>query len=269
MNPTADPILASLRAAIVARPDDLAVRLVCADYLEEISEDVSLMEFIRAGIKFNAHPCSTYIETGDYDTRDGVSDEWRQGFDLFDAVMKLLWKRSTTRNLANWQEWCWAEARDEEGTPCPVSGEGGMTVTPHGSPRLHGEAASCTIPTDAGQVRQFFRNGFVEFVKCPESAWLASGAEIVRQHPITKVVLTDKEPAQDGSATPWDWWYSEGVSAESARIAWIAGEKDLIDKLIPSSFKTREAALAALSDVAITWARRLAGLPEWTREKMS
>lgn len=263
MNPTADSTLASLRAAIVARPDDLAVRLVCADYLEEINEDASLMEFIRTGIQFNAHPCSTYIETGDYDAQNGVSDEWQRGFDLFDAVMKLLWKRSTTRDLANWQEWCWAEARDEEGTPCPASGEGGMTVTPHGSPRLHGEAASCTIPTDAGQVRQFFRNGFVEFVKCPESAWLASGAEIVRQHPITKVVLTDKEPdrqSPDNDLYQWSVYATETAFS----LNWLQGEGDL-EKIGAMWHHGREAALTALSDVAIAWARRLAGLPEWKR----
>lgn len=174
-----------LMAAILAAPDDDLPRLVFADWLEENGE-VDRAEFIRVQCEIEKHKpeAVNYVRNGRYKREDAVRLDWRL-VALHDREMQLLWAKHHEYDSANWELWCHAEAREEDGTPCCVNGRGGMSVTPHGSIGLGEGSNSCVVPfsfTEAGppydshgrQVVQYFRRGFVSEIRCTFDGWFGS-----------------------------------------------------------------------------------------------
>lgn len=171
-----------LMAATLAAPDDDIPRLVFADWLEENGE-ADRAEFIRVQCEIEKHKPETvnYVRNGRYKREDAVRLDWRL-VALHDREMQLLWAKHHEYDSANWELWCHAEAREEDGTPCCANGRGGMSVTPHGSIGLGEGSNSCVVPfsfTEAGppydshgrQVVQYFRRGFVSEIRCTFDGW--------------------------------------------------------------------------------------------------
>ena len=171
-----------LMAAILAAPDDDLPRLVFADWLEENGE-ADHAEFIRVQCEIETHKpeAVNYVRNGRYKREDAVRLDWRL-VALHDREMQLLWAKHHKYDSANWELWCHAEAREEDGTPCCANGRGGMSVTPHGSIGLGEGSNSCVVPfsfTEAGppydshgrQVVQYFRRGFVSEIRCTFAGW--------------------------------------------------------------------------------------------------
>lgn len=136
-----------------------------------------------------------------------------------------------------------------------------------------------------------FRRGFVSEVRCTLADWCGAcercggapgtcsedchvsgagttpgiGPEVVRRHPVERVVLTDRDPWGDGRQT-FSWWIEDARADESERqrrsnlpesvYSWL----NCFDN--PSStagmskrYPTREAADAALFAALIAWAK--------------
>jgi len=51
--------------------------------------------------------------------------------------------------------------------------------------------------------RFVWHRGFVAYVKCPLAAWQTHGPALVRAHPVTRVELSDREPANEYGG--WTW----------------------------------------------------------------
>lgn len=122
-----------------------------------------------------------------------------------------------------------------------------------------------------------FRRGFVYHIELPCAAFLQHAEAIFRQHPVTSVRLTDRTPYQYPVSGDWSWAFiaSDDMSraSTSASLPNSFREGVLLHPLrydpngsqLPRSrgltFSTREDAERVLSDVAVAYARRLAGLP--------
>lgn len=99
---------------------------------------------------------------------------------------------------------------------------------------------------------------------------------VCEQWPVTWVVLTDCQPMRDGNpVAPHGWWFQVNDRHNEhviERAIWdllkswhnYGGPPNLL-----KWYKTKDRALAALSNAAVNYGRRLAGLPElsFVREK--
>ena len=135
------------------------------------------------------------------------------------------------------------------------------------------------VPGGIGEsVSLVFDRGFVDEVRLPAAAFTEDFArELFARHPVTRVVLTDREPQQwlpeirglpPGCANRWFWnvrgpdpsvpgyphYVPRGVqwSAVWLRAKWYCDTP---------TYDTADAANAALSDACVAWGRSLAGLP--------
>lgn len=255
-------------ADIAANPEDLARRLIFADWLEDNGEP-EWAEFIRVQIELDKLPYAKDVRETDFRFHeDGVSLQWRHAFLLHDAEMRLLWKHHPTLDCAFWETWCYAEARRDDGTPCTLTDRGYSTVTPHGSAGLGGNSCGCTIEVDSGRILQKWRNGFIEEVHAPLTVLEEHLPRIVQEHPLLVVRATDREPQEDREAF---CWYREGsyVARETAMIpeeVWLRLEND-DDNDIPArcrfcAYRTSERAQAALSKALLKLARGKVVSPE-------
>lgn len=257
---TGDVILSD----IIASPGDDGLRLIFADWLEDAG-DPDRAAFIRVQVELQRFSHAENVRTGEYDARDGVDAAWAEAFRLHDEEMRLLWGRHPSGS-ANWGAWCWAESRGEDGEPCPASGRGGMTVTPHGSPGLRGESTGVTIPTDAGDIGQVFRRGLVARVRCPLAAWLLHGPALAASQPLTRVELSDRRPAQGGAGGRWVWFHEDvqaGLGAArdmtirlpGAILGLLGGfDNGGISPHRVRFYNSRDEADDALSDALLAWA---------------
>lgn len=113
-----------------------------------------------------------------------------------------------------------------------------------------------------------FRRGFADEIACTAQQWLAHGPAIVRQQPITRVVLADKKPyfaTFVAGKTAWIWMST--VKWDGRRTN---GPDELPGPLWPlymatypgnkGHHDTEADANDAASIVALLWARREAGL---------
>lgn len=139
----------------------------------------------------------------------------------------------------------------------------------------HATAGGCVVVCD--RMELVFRRGLVGEVRLPAAAFTERFArELFSRHPVVKVVLTDREPAEDHRGQDpvrmleylwrfrshrWDRRSAVGPSA------W-----DVPPPLWPFAFShrvysatrryaTRDAAASALSAWCVAWGRSLAGLP--------
>ena len=233
-----------LLAEIAAKPEDDTIRLAFADWLEENGDD-RRAAFIRGMIDLEkCHPscgvgnvCRGTAVLPPKVTCAGVRDRVTE---LFDS------------NLCRW--------------------ESGVVI-PDCAYRLPWRGTGDTAP-----VMAIFRRGFVDEVRLNAAAFTEDFArELFARHPVTRVVLTDREPQQwlpeirglpPGCANRWFWsvrgpdssvpgyphYVPRGVqwSAVWLRAKWYCDTP---------TYDTADAANAALSDACVAWGRSLAGLP--------
>lgn len=101
-----------------------------------------------------------------------------------------------------------------------------------------------------------WERGFLQRARCPLESWLKHGAGAVSSHPVRRVAVMNREPAE---GRDWFGWYMDG--SDAAEIDCLPDEVwhalDL-PRLSPGSlFKyadTREAAISALSDALLLYA---------------
>lgn len=255
MTPSQAAERAGLVADVIAHPGDDAPRLIFADWLED-QGDGARAEFVRVQCElcrldaaghtpdpWHAHPRKDCPEQF---TPDGCAGCSRMIFlrrrerDLFavaaDAAMFAggpLWD--------GWQ-------------PRPISG--------HSPNTLHfGEPLS-----DPPAFLFTFRRGFVEEIACTLEDWKGYGPAIVRAHPLSRVELSDREPA--GIDGAYGWW---DESKERH-----AGERDelpgLLWSLLEGGFQDQDdagwkwyasfaAAISAASAALLLWAETVPPAP--------
>lgn len=105
--------------------------------------------------------------------------------------------------------------------------------------------------------------GFVNYVYCPCTDWLAHGPDLVRQQPIQQVRLSDKKPhiirGEDGDVFI-GWWtgenYVEDYALPVCLFGWLSFELPLISSALNvAPYPTEAAAFNALSVACLAWAR--------------
>lgn len=171
----------------------------------------------------------------------------------------------------------WAYLIRQWGQPtvCPVGASADVCFYPGPAAGTH-----YTVKLAEGRVgvQYVVRRGFVDEIRCPAAAFTEDFArELFARHPVTRVVLTDREPQQwlpeirglpPGCANRWFWsvrgpdssvpgyphYVPRGVqwSAVWLRAKWYCDTP---------TYDTADAANAALSDACVAWGRSLAGLP--------
>lgn len=115
--------------------------------------------------------------------------------------------------------------------------------------------------------RHTFHRGFIESVECSQKLWLKRAGEIMRRHPVTRVHLTNREPAAwvgEDEGLVWSWDKHGDFGDYSGYI-----DPKLFDLLraepLPGNagqrrYDTAHLALADLGQAAITYGRRKARL---------
>lgn len=99
--------------------------------------------------------------------------------------------------------------------------------------------------------RLVIRRGFVESLTCCCNEWLAHGEAIVAAHPVRRLTLTDKEPALMGDPPRWGFALVDGYAGDDPHT--LPRSPIECGSLIHCT--TREAAVDALSDTWLLWAR--------------
>lgn len=171
----------------------------------------------------------------------------------------------------------WAYLIRQWGQPtvCPVGASADVCFYPGPAAGTH---YTVQLATGSRGVQYVVRRGFVDEVRLPAAAFTEDFArELFARHPVTRVVLTDREPQQwlpeirglpPGCANRWFWnvrgpdssvpgyphYVPRGVqwSAVWLRAKWYCDTP---------TYDTADAANAALSDACVAWGRSLAGLP--------
>lgn len=234
------PTERGLLDAIIAHPGDDTPRLIYADWLEDEGRG-DRAEFIRCMIRY-PHAAPPERE------------------ELF---RRARW--AAAKNLAAWLE----PLRPSRGWSDRFSDNWLVIDAAHG----HSTGLSAR-----------FSRGFVREVRCPLQMWLDHGKEIVRRHPVERVEVTDREPRQvisRNAVLSWRWVRSAlsdsvnahciyepvfkrlppGMPAMEAR-GWR--KPDTIRHPLRSEqdfhafryYRTREAALDALSAACLKWAKK-------------
>lgn len=189
----------SLLQAVLDAPDDDAVRLVYADWLEEYGDsrdDATIITAIRHGLE---NPVVPYSCEGDGDVGLFCGDDY--GY-------------CQTCDLARLR-----------GLPYEFLGRGSKYV---------------------------IRRGFVEELRAPLYLLLEFGPEILRRHPVTKMMATDKEPDQ---CSNWYFYPSPRHPKHTIPI-------ELWDVHVPPghshgrSHYSKESAISWLSSAILTYCRK-------------
>ena len=254
-----------LLRAILCDPGDDTARLAFADYLEENGE-ADRAELVRVQVELSAPPKPR-------------AEVEREAVANFTARMSRLERGDPNlRNLvAIPKHRAWAEhlravegriTRSRQlcvrvGLDSPMEG---WEVWP--TPFLPAQErmwAGCRGPATA------HRRGFVDEVRLPAAAFTEGFARgLFSRHPVTRVVLTDREPWRNYGHAAFSW-SGRGTPGDSppqnCRVpeSWL----DILDDDPEAEFKsitwvgftTPESAAAALSRTAVAWGRELAGLP--------
>ena len=109
------------------------------------------------------------------------------------------------------------------------------------------------------------RGGRPDNLNCPvcngTGRTVGIGPQIVRRHPVTKLVLTDRRPDRSSWSTPsssgevFDW-YRAGSALDTSDPSVLPNDFFLsCEMLLERTHKTEEDAFAALSIAAIDWAK--------------
>jgi len=105
-----------------------------------------------------------------------------------------------------------------------------------------------------------YRRGFVAEIRLPLAAYLEHARDLFAAHPVTAVVLTDREPVQRVTGR-WSWEWDRDAAEP---IGWnrvlygLAMESDPYGVM---AWPTPEDARRVLSGYLVNCGRKLAGLP--------
>ena len=270
-----------LLRAVLCNPGDDTARLAYADWREE-NGDLRRAGFVREQVRLallRGERTDLFNDDTDWSKCEAVSANWCSN--CGDCCCKHAWPDFGPRN----------------DPACPLH----APDSPHARwDELAGEIESLreaeaelfdadTLPGCGGQLREWYfecypdghtpdrpfsfllNKGFVDEVRLPADAFTEDFArELFGRHPVTRVVLTDREPWQNYYGTAFSWSCDDdpgGGSPQSCRVpeSWL----DILDDDPDAEFKsltwvgftTPESASAAMLRTAVAWGRSLAGLP--------
>lgn len=109
---------------------------------------------------------------------------------------------------------------------------------------------------DFGKVACVWQRGFIRDVACTMAQWLEHGPAICSEHPVERVVITDKEPLQIAGLgiLEFEWVFF----AELEYHTYVLPNQLSQDQLFRVPFKSVSEAHAWLSAPCIAWAREQA-----------
>jgi uncharacterized protein (TIGR02996 family) len=308
--------LALLRT-ICEQPDCDVPRLVYADWSEEHGQP-ERAEFIRLQIEIQKDPHCEAVRNDRWNWETHLPIAWKNAILLHKREMKLLWKMFD-ENSHNWERWCWSEHISEDGTPCPKNDRSYSVVCPSGSPGLGHGSCGCTVDFGGGRVQQLFRRGFVAEILCTlaefigEQCYQCGGCGLATldhsddgfhcsvcngtgtfpglartlfgTHPITQVVLTDREPLEfegrwlwhnadhrltsseyDGDTRPAVIFADHLPAVIFDRLTGFAKRNGKVTEMV-KNYPTRESTMQALSLAAVNYARSLHDLPPLEKDQ--
>lgn len=181
---TDHPEYRSLLAAVRATPADDLPRLVLADWLEE-HDQPDWAEFIRAQCELDRHPHAARIRADMFTDAEGVRPEWQDGL-ASARRMRELWPAVSA----------------------VIAGTLGA-----GAVGRYTRDGDCVVIHGLSVVYEV-RRGFPSAVRCRLVDWFGRGGgevgigpRLVREHPIKRVTLTDRECGEGDN----DWIADEGV----------------------------------------------------------
>lgn len=238
-DPTAHPTAQRLLWAILCSPRDDQIRLIYADWLEEHGDDVRA-EFIRAQVRLPHAEGNCGCESPGYHP-----DEFCERCRLRRRSRTLLHERVPYMRM----------------DPKPERGQVwagdliGFTLYP------------CSY---------IFARGFVDTIFCSCQQWTVHGPAIMRQHPITQVILSDRKPRYESNWSLIDWRRTWDVEQwrKGPPAGWVFGPNFVpleIHTLLRRgkisagletwrTYDSEEEAQSDLAHAALLWARREAGL---------
>lgn len=205
-----DDELESLHLAILESPADDAPRLIYADWLQEYGDATAQLraEFVRTQIEL-ARMTKPWCKT---ESRENNCEEL--GYSLSSSCD---WCALRRRELTLW------EARDAEGEYVMVAGPWPAVAGNFGWQQTVPQNAISSSRTTPQRV---WRRGFPDEVKAPLDVLLDHGAEILRHHPVTAFIVTDRRPARISleAANGYCYW-EPGIKYEAMfRIPFSIGE---------------------------------------------
>lgn len=241
------PEYCSLLAAVKAAPADDLPRLVMADWLEE-HDQPDWAEFIRAQCELDRHPHAARIRADLFTDAEGVRPEWQDGL-ASARRMRELWPAVSA----------------------VIAGTLGA-----GAVGRYSRDGDCIVVQGQSVVYEI-RRGFPSVVRCRLADWFGRSGEgcigprLMRDHPIERVVLSNRSCGEDDN----DWIADERVdvvvqNAVSNQLPWSfavhltgsTGGGHINGDFMTGNPPTRRfwhypspaAANAALSAAAIAWA---------------
>lgn len=279
---TATDAQAGFLEAIIAEPERDDLRLIMADWLEDNGQS-ERARVIRLGIEEDAinSGCVTVLRK----PCDGTRSEWCIRCRLICEARQLIGAFPAHP--------CWL------GKPDPV-----LDTHPHRDVPSDGGVLLRAFGLGVEPITFAFHRGFPSSVTCPTAAWVGRrcercdgagrrtirrtevgpttrvtacldcrgsgrvgghGAACTKAAPVTRVVLSDREPLRSHvQPERWGWWTylrrDRELTAphdlpeclwQSMKAERLGDERDYGWKV----FLSREAALSALSDAAILWAK--------------
>lgn len=138
-----------------------------------------------------------------------------------------------------------------------AAGVSGLTVLSGGPPLKFGKLGGEPFTTPPCESAVWSR-GFVAKIRLPLAAFLTHARDLFAAHPITTVVLSDREPVERAAGRwSWDWDTAEATSWN--RI--LFGLAMAADPNVVMAWPTPEETRRVLSGYLVNSARKLAGLP--------
>lgn len=181
---------AALLRAILDDPADDLPRLAYADWCDENGQP-ERAGFVRVQLEI-ARPLRCHYSTFDdcLDRREDIDDVIVSGCPACAGRCRLLLRQTDL-----FRPGVVFDPLDDAlpGRPAEIRAADARFVTELiAPPEWDGEAVSYV-----------WRRGFVGRVELPLAAWREHGPELVRQHPLTRVELTDRQPVEAIGCTYW------------------------------------------------------------------
>lgn len=224
--------------AIIANPEDDAPRLVYADWLDEHDDQMSCPTCNGdCQVKISV----TYVPNNQY-TRCQTCNGSGCVPNLFAERAAFIRKQ--------------LELPDVDNCFCGVDG-----IYSDAHYKFDFRLAQITVDGSYIHKRFVYRRGFVYKIACTMNSWLDNGQEIVRDHPITRVEITDKKPSYYGGYG-YVWYHlSHGGEAIDSlpdgifRRLYRGKKKVYINAYSVSYGDDIAASIADLSQACIAWAK--------------